>query len=182
MSRIGKQPIELPSGVTCTVDGRVVTVKGPKGELQTALPPKVSVQAGTDAITIAIPDETDSRQNAFWGLGRSLIANMVQGVTEGFSKQLEVNGVGYKVSMKGSTLVLNVGYSHPVEFTSPEGVTIATEGNMITVSGINKQMVGETASQIRKVRKPEPYKGKGIKYTTETVRRKAGKVMKGSEG
>jgi len=182
MSRIGKQPIELPSGVTCTIADRVVTIKGPKGELSTSLPPKTSATVGEGSITVSIPNENDSKQNAFWGLARSLIANMVLGTTEGYSKQLEVNGVGYKVAMKGTTLVLNVGYSHTIEFPAPDGIIISTEGNMITVTGIDKQLVGETASQIRKIRKPEPYKGKGIKYSTEIVRRKAGKVMKGSEG
>jgi len=159
-----------------------VTVAGPKGSLSVALPPKAAVAREGEELVCSVLDETDSRQAAFWGLTRSLVANAVQGVTEGFSKQLEVNGVGYKVQMKDKMLVLQVGYSHPVEFTPPEGITITTEGNVITVSGASKHLVGEVAAQIRKVRKPEPYKGKGIKYTDEVIRRKVGKVMKGSEG
>jgi len=163
------------------IDGRIVAVKGPKGELKVSLPPKVKIAQTENQLELSVPSPEDHRQAAFWGLGRSLVFNAVVGVSEGFSRQLEVNGVGYKVQTKGKVLVLNVGYSHPVEFSFPEGIEITAEGNVITVSGIDKQLVGETAAQIRKVRKPEPYKGKGIKYTDEVVRRKVGKVVKGSE-
>ena len=181
MSRIGKQPIELPEGVTVAIEKRIITVKGPKGELIVNLPPKAKISQAENQLTFEVPSPEDHRQAAFWGLARSLVSNAVAGVSEGYSKQLEVNGVGYKVALKGKTLVLNVGYSHPVEFNPPEGIEISAEGNTITVSGIDKQLVGEIAAQIRKVRKPEPYKGKGIKYSDEVIRRKVGKVVKGSE-
>lgn len=181
MSRIGKNPIVIPSGVTVREQAGMVTVTGPKGELSLELPPKVALTMGEGAATVSVPNPTDTRQAAFWGLGRSLVANAIIGVTEGFTKRLEVNGVGYKVSMKGDTLALAIGFSHPVEFKPPKGITIATEGNAITVSGIDKYLVGEVAAGIRRIRKPEPYKGKGIKYADEVIRRKAGKVVKGAE-
>lgn len=182
MSRIGKNPIPVPSGVTVSEADRVLTVAGPKGELTVSLPPKVVFSTLDNTLVFSVANPEDTRQAAFWGLARSLAANAVQGVTEGFQKKLEVNGVGYKVSMKGDTLALSVGFSHQVELKPPKGITIATEGNTITVSGIDKYLVGETAAQIRRIRKPEPYKGKGIKYSDEIIRRKAGKVVKGSEG
>jgi large subunit ribosomal protein L6 len=182
MSRIGKQPIEIPSGVTLAIDGRAVGIKGPKGELSVTLPPKVSIEQKEQELVVSVSDTTQARLAAFWGLGRTLVSNAILGVTEGFSKKLEVNGVGYKVQLNGKTLVLNVGYSHPVEFDIPEGIEASVEGNTITISGIDKQLVGEIASQIRRVRKPEPYKGKGIKYSDEIIRRKEGKVLKGAEG
>lgn len=181
MSRIGKNPITIPSGVTVSAQGGTVTVTGPKGELSVALPPKVALAIAGDTLTFSVPNPDDTRQAAFWGLGRSLVANAVLGVTEGFKKQLEINGVGYKVALKGDTLVLNVGFSHPVEFKAPKGIALSAEGNAITVSGIDKYVVGEVASGIRRIRKPEPYKGKGIKYSDEVIRRKAGKVVKGAE-
>ena len=181
MSRIGKQPIPLPSGVTVSLQGRSVAVKGPKGSLTVPLPPKALVEEREGALHVSVPDPGNVRQAAFWGLTRSLLANAVQGVTEGFQKKLEVNGIGYKAQLAGSVLVLNVGYSHPVEFALPEGIAVAVEGNVITLAGIDKALLGETAANIRKIRKPEPYKGKGIKYSDEVIRRKAGKVMKGGE-
>ncbi|MAG28705.1 50S ribosomal protein L6 [bacterium] len=181
MSRVGKQPIELPDGVTSTIDSAVVKVLGPKGELNVAIPPKVKVEQKDKEIHVSVPKPEDSRQAAFWGLARSLISNAVLGVTEGFEKKLEINGVGYKVKLEGKKLVLNVGYSHAVEFDVPEGIEAKVEGNAITINGIDKQLVGETAANIRKIRKPEPYKGKGIKYSDEQIRRKVGKVVKGTE-
>jgi large subunit ribosomal protein L6 len=181
MSRIGKQPIEIPSEVTVSINDSSVSVKGPKAELSVSLPPKVTVAQRDNQLIVSVPQETDSRQAAFWGLGRSLIANAIEGVTSGFEKKLEINGVGYKVQLKGRILILNVGYSHSVEFPLPEGIEAQVEGNVITISGASKQLVGEITSQIRAIRKPEPYKGKGIKYSDEIVRRKVGKVVKGAE-
>lgn len=177
MSRIGKQPITIPAGVTATIDESCITVKGPKGELRQALHRQVPVVQQDGIITISIIDEADKSQRALWGLYGSLIRNMIIGVTEGYQTKLEINGVGFKAAAQGSTkLVLNVGYSHPVNFDVPAGITVAVEANIITVSGIDKQQVGEIAAQIRKVKPVEPYKGKGIKYVGEVVRRKAGKA------
>ncbi|MEK7189151.1 MAG: 50S ribosomal protein L6 [Patescibacteria group bacterium] len=182
MSRIGKQPIVIPQGVTSTISRGSVHVAGPKGELSVSLPPKARVEEKEGALHVSVPNPEDGRQAAFWGLTRSLVANAVVGVTEGYAKKLEVNGIGFKVSLRGNTLVLNVGFSHPVEFELPRGTSAAVEGNTITITGIDKQLVGETAANIRKIKKPEPYKGKGIKYADEVIRRKEGKVLKGSEG
>jgi large subunit ribosomal protein L6 len=175
MSRLGKLPIQLPSGVEARMSGKKLEVKGPKGQLELVIPKLVKVDIADGVITVSISDTESKKERAFWGLFRSLVNNMVVGVSEGFSKQLEVVGVGYRVSASGNKLTLNVGYSQPVEFNIPEGLSVATEGNTITVSGIDKQAVGETAARIRKVRKPEPYKGKGIKYADEVIQRKEGK-------
>lgn len=182
MSRIGKQPIILPQGVESSVNNGLVLVKGPKGSLSVVIPPKAKVEEKEGALHVSVPNPEDTRQAAFWGLARSLVANAVIGVTNGYQKKLEVNGVGFKVQQKGQTLVLNVGFSHPVEFTIPEGISAEVAGNVITLSGIDKALLGETAANIRKIKKPEPYKGKGIKYADEVIRRKEGKVLKGSEG
>jgi len=163
MSRIGKKPIDIPEGVQITIDGQLVKVKGPKGELEQKIHPSIKVEQKDKQLICTIADENYKKSNAFWGLFRSLVNNMIIGVSEGFQKQLEVNGVGYKASLSGKKLVLNVGYSHPVEFDLPEGIEAKVEGNVITISGINKQQVGEITANIRKIRKPEPYKGKGIK-------------------
>jgi len=178
MSRIGKKIIELPEGATVTVNGSSVDVKGVKGQLSRTFPKGVSVAVDGKNVQVTVADPENRQQRAFWGLSRALLANMVEGVSKGFEKRLEVQGVGYGAEMKGTTLVLHVGYSHPVEFAVPEGITIAVQKNIIVISGIDKQLVGETAANIRKVRKPEPYKGKGIRYVDEQVRRKAGKVVK----
>ncbi|OIO49370.1 MAG: 50S ribosomal protein L6 [Parcubacteria group bacterium CG1_02_41_12] len=182
MSRIGKQPIELENGVSAIIEKRLVKITGPKGNLSVDLPSKILVEQKDNQLIVSVPNPEDSRQVAFWGLGRSLIANAVEGVTKGFEKKLEINGVGYKAVLKGSALVFNLGYSHIIEFNVPEGVSAQVEGNVITVSGIDKQLIGETAAQIRALRKPEPYKGKGIKYSDEQIRRKVGKMVKGAEG
>ncbi|WP_025133715.1 50S ribosomal protein L6 [Leucobacter sp. PH1c] len=178
MSRIGKLPITVPGGVDVKIDGQKVTVKGSKGELAlvVAEPIRVAVEEGQVVVTRP-DDERDSR--ALHGLTRTLINNNIIGVTEGYSKQLEVVGTGYRVQQKGTGLELALGFSHPVLVDAPEGITLAVEGNTkITVSGISKQAVGEAAANIRKLKKPEPYKGKGIRYAGENVRRKAGKAGK----
>lgn len=178
MSRIGKKPIKLPAGVSCVLSGREANIKGPKGELTVMLPPKVSVAEKEGELLVTVADPAQARQAAFWGLGRSLLYGAVAGVSEGFSKQLEFSGVGFRAALAGKELVLTVGFSHPVKFTPPAGIDLKVEGNVITVSGIDKQMVGETAARIRAIKPVEPYKGKGIKYAGEVVRRKAGKVAK----
>jgi len=181
MSRIGKQPIELPEGVKAEIDGNEVKITGPKGENIVKLPPKVLIEQKENSLVFSIPNENDKKQGAFWGLARSLVNGAVKGVTEEFSKKLEITGVGYRVELKGDALVFNLGFSHPVEFKLPKGISAKTEGNSITVWGVNKQLVGEIASQIRALKKPEPYKGKGIRYSGEVLRRKVGKMVKGSE-
>ncbi|PIS05417.1 MAG: 50S ribosomal protein L6 [Candidatus Buchananbacteria bacterium CG10_big_fil_rev_8_21_14_0_10_42_9] len=179
MSRVGKEPIVIPAGVTVTVSDKEVKVKGPKGELSERLPANITVAQADGALTVAIKNEGDKMQRSLWGTIRAILSNLITGVTEGFSKQLEFSGVGYKAQVNGSTLVLNVGFSHPVEYQLADGVTATVEKNLITISGIDKQLVGQVAAEIRKIRKPEPYKGKGIKYVDETIRRKAGKAAAG---
>lgn len=178
MSRIGKQPIHIPAGVQVARDGTDVRVKGPKGELSLALHPSVHCAQENSTLTITVTNPDEKSQRALWGLSQRLVANMVQGVTAGFSKQLEVNGVGFKVALSGTSLTLSLGFSHPVVFQLPAGISAIVEKNVITISGIDKQLVGETAARIRSLKKPEPYKGKGIKYTDEKIRRKAGKAGK----
>ena len=176
MSRIGSAPIDLPSGVEVSIDGGIVVVKGPKGSLTQALDPRISasVEDGVLSVTRA-NDERESR--ALHGLTRALIANMVVGVSAGYSKELQAVGVGYRGALKGSTLELQVGFSHPVQIEAPEGITFEVpEPTKFIVSGIDKQLVGQVAANIRSVRPPEPYKGKGIRYVDEYVRRKAGKA------
>lgn len=175
MSRIGKLPVEIPSGVTITVDGDVIKVAGPKGELQEAKLPHVDVKVEEGVVTV-IRKSDEKIAKSQHGLMRALINNMVVGVTKGFEKKLEVNGVGFKVALQGNKLVLNLGFSHPIEFTAPEGVTLAVDKMNIVVQGISKQQVGQVAADIRSFKKPEPYKGKGIKYEGEYIIRKAGKT------
>ena len=176
MSRIGKLPISVPGGVTITVDdGNTVTVKGPKGTLTEKISPDMMIEQDNGVLHVKRPSD-DKQHRALHGLTRSLIHNMVVGVTEGFAKNLEIEGVGYRAQLQGSKLVLNMGYSHPVEFEAPEGISFEVPApNRITVKGISKQQVGQMAADIRAVREPEPYKGKGIKYETENIRRKVGK-------
>lgn len=176
MSRIGKQLITIPQGVEFTISDDSVSVKGPKGTLEQALHPSISLKKEEDTITVHVKDENNQQQRALWGLFASIVKNMVLGVTEGFEKKLEINGVGYKVALSGNKLILNVGFSHPVDFILPEGIQGAVEGNVITITGSDKQLVGQVAADIRKVRKPEPYKGKGIKYSDEIILRKVGKA------
>jgi len=177
MSRIGKLPIALPSGVTITVDPQEITVSGSKGTLKQFTMPGIDVkQEGNEVIVTRINDEPKIR--AKHGLMRSLVSNMVTGVSEGFSKKLEINGVGYRVAAQGTDLKFNIGFSHDVIYHVPAGVQAAVEQNTITVSGINKQQVGQVAAEIRALKKPEPYKGKGIKYEGERILRKSGKSGK----
>lgn len=174
MSRIGKKPILIPEGVEVNIEDNKVTVKGPKGELQEEVRPEIKVEEKEGKIFIS-PQRETKKTKAFWGLFRALIFNMVKGVTEGYEKKLQIEGIGYKASLEGEKLVLHVGFSHPVEIKQPQGINFLIEKNIITVSGINKELVGQVAAKIRKVRPPEPYKGKGIRYVDEVVRRKAGK-------
>ena len=179
MSRVGRMPIELPKGVDVRIDGSTVLVKGPRGQLSQVVHPAMKVNVEDGVLTVERP--TDSREHrSLHGLTRSLLNNMVVGVSEGFTRRLEVEGVGYRAEMSGPRLVLNVGYSHPVEVEPPGAVefTVENRGKLITVSGNDKQIVGEISAKIRKVRPPEPYKGKGIRYQGEYVRRKAGKAGK----
>ena len=177
MSRIGKMPIEIPAGVEVKVDGdNVVSVKGPKGTLTQAFRKEITINVEGNEVIITRPNDV-KEVRALHGLTRSLIANMVKGVTEGFSKELEINGVGYRAAMQGKTLVMNLGYSHQVEMNPPEGITIeAPTQTKIIISGIDKQKVGQFAANVREKRPPEPYKGKGIKYVEEHIRRKEGKT------
>lgn len=178
MSRIGKMPIAVPAGVTVEVaENNTVTVKGPKGTLSRALPAEMTIRQEDGVIVIERPNDL-KREKSLHGLTRSLLNNMVVGVTNGFEKKLEVNGVGYRAAKQGKKLVLTLGYSHPVEMEDPEGVETTVEGQIITVRGIDKERVGQLAAEIRDQRRPEPYKGKGIKYVDETIRRKVGKTGK----
>lgn len=174
MSRIGKMPVDIPEKVQVTVADSVVKVKGPKGELEFTYPDLVNVEM-KDKQVLVTPTSEEKKSRSMWGTARTLINNMVVGVNEGFTKSLEFNGVGYKAAAKGSNLVLNLGYSHPIDYALPEGVTAKVEKNVIHISGCDKELVGFVAAKVRSFRPPEPYKGKGIKYTTETIIRKAGK-------
>jgi len=176
MSRIGKNPIIIPAGVEVKLTGDVIEVKGPKGSLSQKIHPQVKVEVTAEAVQVKIADENDKSQRALWGLFGSLIRNMIEGVTNGFTKKLEINGVGMKYAVAGNKVNLNVGFSHPVVYDIPAGIAIAVEANVMTISGIDKQLVGETAAQIRKIKKIEPYKGKGIKYVGEAFVKKAGKA------
>jgi large subunit ribosomal protein L6 len=178
MSRIGNKPVDLPEGVDVQVDGTVVTVKGSKGELNRTFHERIGFAIEDGVITVTRPDDT-RESKALHGLSRNLLNNMVLGVSDGFSKELEIQGVGYRAALKGRDLELQVGYSHPVLVEAPEGITFEVpEQTRVIVSGIDKEMVGQLAANIRKVRPPEPYKGKGIRYVGEYVRRKAGKAGK----
>lgn len=176
MSRIGKKPISLPAGVKVTVDGDTVTVQGSKGTLVQTLPEGITINQEDNQLVLQRANDS-KQQRAFHGLTRALIANMVEGVTNGFEKKLEMVGVGYRAQMQGKKLVISIGFSHPVEIDAPEGIDFEVPApTRITIRGIDKQLVGNTAAHIRAIRKPEPYKGKGIKYENEYIRRKAGKA------
>ena len=176
MSRIGKAPIELPKGVEVKVDKGVVRVKGPKGQLERTVRPEISVEVEDGQVVVKRSSEA-KQHRAYHGLTRALVANMVEGVTDGYSKSLEIVGVGYRADKKGKNLVLTVGYSHEVQYPEPEGISLTTPNQTtIVVEGIDKQKVGQVAAELRAVRPPEPYKGKGIRYQGEQVRRKAGKT------
>jgi large subunit ribosomal protein L6 len=182
MSRIGKKPVVIPGGVTVDISGETLKVKGPKGELSLVVHPKVTVAQKDSEILVSVKHEDNKQERALWGLFRALINNMVVGVTSGFTKILEINGVGYKAAMAGRKLVLNLGFSHPIEMETPAGLEAKVEKNVITITGADRQAVGQFAAVVRSQREPEPYKGKGIKYQDEVIRRKAGKVVKAVGG
>ncbi|MBU0646341.1 50S ribosomal protein L6 [Patescibacteria group bacterium] len=186
MSRIGRKPIVIPAGVEITIQKQLITAKGPKGELKYQVNPLVAVAQVTaednaQILELTIKNSDDKNERAQWGTARANLANVITGVSEGFTRKLELNGVGYRVNVAGRTIVLNVGYSHEVKYELPASMEAVVEGNVITLTGVDKQVLGEVASGLRKIRKPEPYKGKGIKYIEEVIRRKAGKAAKASE-
>lgn len=175
MSRIGRQPITIPAGVTVAIDGNVVTANGPLGELSVVLMPGIAIVSQENELRLSKEVENNDTAKSY-GLMRTLVNNAVTGVATGFSKQLEVNGVGFRVAVAGKTLTMSLGFSHPVVYELPENIEGKVEKNVITISGADKQLVGQVAADIRQLKKPEPYKGKGIKYATEHIRRKAGKT------
>ncbi len=180
MSKIGKQPIIISPGAQVQLDGNLVVVMGPKGELKRTIVSEIKIEVKDDQIILA-PAKKTKKTSALWGLSRMLISNMIEGVTKGFEKKLELEGIGYKVVPQGKDLILNLGFSHPVEFKCPAGIDFKVEKNTIVISGVDKELVGQTAADIRKIRPPEPYKGKGIHYLGEVIKRKAGKkAVKGA--
>lgn len=182
MSRIGKKLIPIPNGVTVTAGSTEVSAKGPKGNLNLPLHPHITVKSEDNNLKIEVKNPDQQSDRALWGLYRALIANVIKGVNEGFEKKLEINGVGYRASVTGKKLVLALGFSHPVELNIPEGLNVAVEKNILSISGIDKQLVGQFAAVVRSQKTPEPYKGKGIRYIDEVVRRKAGKAAKAVGG
>ena len=178
MSRIGKQRLTIPAGVTANLSSSPVAITGPKGTLTRIFSPLVTITQDGDALLVNVNKPNDNFERSLWGTSAAHLKNMLLGVTVGFSKQLEINGVGYKVAMQGKDLKLEVGFSHSVIFAIPAGLTATVEKNLITIAGMDKELVGKISAEIRAIRKPEPYKGKGIKYVTETIRRKAGKAAK----
>lgn len=181
MSRIGKRPVPLPKGVTATITGRTITVKGPKGEISRTMHPDLTLALEDDTVAVRRPSD-EPRHKALHGLTRTLVANMVEGVTHGFSRALEIQGVGYKAEVKPFGVQLVVGYSHSVPYHAPKGITITVENNtQVKVQGVDKELVGQVAAELRSVRPPEPYKGKGIRYVGEQVRRKAGKTAQAAK-
>ncbi len=180
MSRLGKKPIEIPDGVTVEIKGKLITVKGPKGELERRIRPEIGVRQNDDSIEFFV-EKQSRRSKAFWGLERSLCSNMIEGVSKGFEKVLELHGVGYRARMEGEDLVIEVGFSHPIKMNFSSNVDVTVEKGKIKVSGIDKCAVGQIAAKIRKVRPPEPYKGKGIRYEGEEIIKKEGKKAVSSE-
>lgn len=178
MSRVGKKPLPLPPGVEVKVEGSTVRVKGPKGQLALQLHPRVQARVDAQGVSVTVTDPKLVKDSALWGLFRRLIGNMVTGVTKGYEEKLEISGVGFKAALQGKNLKLEVGYSHDVDFPIPEGVSVTVDKNVITVTGIDKQLVGETAASIRHIKPVEPYQLKGIKYVDEYVKQKAGKAAK----
>ena len=175
MSRVGRQPISIPSGVQISINGKEVSVQGSKGQLSWNIPEPITVKQEQNSLLIERPDDERSTR-ALHGTSRALIANMVKGVSEGFERKLEINGVGYRAAAQGTTLNLDLGYSHPIKYELPKGITAEVEKNVqITLRGVDKQLLGEVAAKVRSFRPPEPYKGKGIKYVEEHIRRKVGK-------
>ncbi len=181
MSKIGKKIIKIPADVAVTVNGQTLNVKGPKGELVFVIPKEIGAKLEGDQLSLSPAIDT-KKTMALWGTSRAIIANLVRGVKDGFEKKLEIEGIGFKAELKGKNLVLNLGFSHPVNFPVQDGVNVAVEKNTITVSGVSKELVGQVAADIRALKKPEPYKGKGIHYLGEVIRRKAGKKVAGSTG
>jgi len=180
MSRVGKQPIKIPQGVEVKIDGNKVKVKGPKGELFYEICPEVKAELKDEKIFV-LPQIEIKKTKALWGTTRAILANLIKGVNDGYEKKLEIKGLGYKGSVEEKDLTLQVGFTHPVKIEAPEGIKFLVEKNVIVVSGIDKELVGQTAARIRKIRKPEPYKGKGIRYMGEVVRKKAGKKVATAE-
>ena len=181
MSRIGKRPVPLPKGVTATIAGQTITLKGPKGEISRTVHAELSLALENDEVAVRRPSD-EARHKALHGLTRTLVANMVEGVTKGFTKALEIQGVGYKAEVKPFGVQLVVGYSHPVPYHAPQGITISVDGNVqVRVEGVDKELVGQVAAELRSIRPPEPYKGKGIRYVGEQVRRKAGKTAQAAK-
>jgi large subunit ribosomal protein L6 len=181
MSRLGKLPINIPSGVDVKIEKNFIIVKGPKGQLTQEFNKYVKVELKDQAVLVSVEKPDNKNERAYWGLYRSLINNMVFGVSQGYEKKLEINGVGYKVASSGKKLTFSLGFSHTIDFPLPEGIVATVEANKITITGFDKQLVGEVAAKIRKLKKPEPYKGKGIKYADEIIIRKEGKTSaKGS--
>ncbi|MGH2403416.1 MAG: 50S ribosomal protein L6 [bacterium] len=181
MSRIGKRPVPLPAGVTATIDGPTITLKGPRGEIQRTFHPELSLQLEDRTVTVRRPSD-EARHKALHGLTRTLVANMVEGVTQGFSRSLEIQGVGYKAEVKPFGVQLIVGFSHPVAYRAPQGITISVTNNVqVKIEGVDKELVGQVAAELRSIRPPEPYKGKGIRYVGEHVRRKAGKTAQAAK-
>lgn len=179
MSRIGKQPIKLPDGVAIEISGQKVKVSGPKGALERLVHPNITPKLEGGAVIMSAKDPEDKKDKSLWGLERSLVANLVKGVTLGYEKKLEIQGIGFRAETSGNILKLHAGFTNPVNFEIPEGISVLVEKNIITVSGIDKQLVGNFTASIRAVKPPEPYKGKGIRYVGEVVRRKAGKAVAG---
>ncbi len=179
MSRVGKKPIEIPQGTEVHVKGSLVSVKGPKGELEREIRPEIGIEIKEGQVS-TFPEKESKKTNAFWGLTNSLLRNMVEGVSQGFETKLQIEGIGYKATSEKENLILNLGFSHPVKMEMPEGVNFSIEKNIIILSGIDKQKVTQTAAKIRKIRPPEPYKGKGVRYVGEIVRRKTGKKAAGA--
>ena len=177
MSRIGKIPVEIPAGVEVNINGQDVSVKGPKGTLTLSVATPITAKVDGSTVVVSRPDD-ERESRSLHGLTRTLIANMVEGVTNGYSKVLEIQGTGYRVNQKGAGLEFQLGFSHPVNVEPPEGITFKVEGNRVTVEGTSKELVGEVASNLRKIRPPEPYKGKGVHYLGENIRRKVGKAGK----
>lgn len=176
MSRIGKKPILIPAGVEVKIDGQKIVVKGPKGEISREIRPEIKVEIKEGEIILS-PQRETKETNAFWGLTRALVFNMVKGVTDGYEKKLQIEGIGFKANIEEDSLVLKLGFSHPVKVKQPEGIKFTVEKNIVSVSGFNKELVGQLAAKIRKICPPEPYKGTGIRYVGEVVRRKAGKKV-----
>jgi len=176
MSRIGKQKIQIPAGVNVEINNGLIKVKGPKGEVVRYFPKEVSISLANNEVSVDVINKEDKKERSLWGTYSAHVQNMVDGVTKGFVKDLEINGVGYRVAMQGKDLKLEVGFSHSVIYKIPSGITASVDKNLIKIEGFDKELVGQVAAQIRSIKKPEPYKGKGLKYTTENIRRKAGKT------